>query len=99
MPPPAPWLLASGLTTMERTSAEVRAVEVQGAAAEEDAAVGLGDGEVADVFADLGVGALRSVPSPERELTRSKMLTASGSLALRTFAPPTREAGWWRWTH
>ena len=41
---------------------EVRAVEVEGSAAEEDAAglgVGdvLGDGEVADVFADLGVAA------------------------------------------
>jgi len=38
--------------------AEVRTVEVERAAAEEDAAVGLGHGEIADVFADFGEGAL-----------------------------------------
>ena len=37
--------------------AEVRSVEVQRAAAEEDAAVGFGNGEVADVFADFGEAA------------------------------------------
>jgi hypothetical protein len=44
---------------------------VQRAAAEKDAAIGLGDGEVADVLADLGEGRLSSVPSPESEFTRS----------------------------
>lgn len=34
---------------------EMWAVEMQGAAAQEDAAFGFGDGEVADVLADLGV--------------------------------------------
>src|ERR1035441_2560638 len=38
--------------------AQMRPVKVQRAAAEEDAAIGFGDGEVADVFADLGEGAL-----------------------------------------
>ena len=37
---------------------EMRAVEVQRAAAQKDAAIGLGHGEVADVFADLREGAL-----------------------------------------
>src|ERR1035441_1525414 len=46
MRPPAPWPLAAGATTMERTSAE------------EDAAIGLGDGEVANVFAYFGEGTL-----------------------------------------
>ena len=36
----------------------MRAVEVERAAAEKDAAIGLGDGEVANVFADLGEWAL-----------------------------------------
>ncbi len=38
--------------------AQMRSVKVQRAAAQKDAAIGFGDGEVADVFADFGEGAL-----------------------------------------
>jgi len=37
---------------------EMRAVEMERAAAEEDAAIGFGDSEIADVFANLGECAL-----------------------------------------
>jgi hypothetical protein len=51
--------------------AQMRAVEVQRAAAEKDAAIGFGDGEVANVFADLGEGALEQRAVVESEFTRS----------------------------
>ena len=69
---------------------KVRAVDVQGAAAEEDTGLGLSDLEVADVFADFGVVAAEEGAVAERELMSSKRLTASWSLAWRTCAPPTR---------